>query len=433
MDGHPRAHPLVANPQRWFIACLLVLFVAVSVQYTFKIAGSDSASAFLRWREQILSLDGSDTLYDRFSYPNPPIMALMLRPIVALPPLAGALSWFYLKVAMTLLALAWSFRLIETPEQPFPAWAKALAVVLSIRPIMGDLMHGNVNLLILFLVVAALYAFRNGRDLACGLLLGLAIACKVTPALFVPYFLWKRQWKVVAACAVGLVLFLGPIPGFFLGQERNLELLQDWAEQMLKPFLVSGKVFYSEHNNQSLPGLIVRMLTHSPSFSTYLNGRDYTPLQYHNVLSLDTALVPWIVKGCMVLFACLGVWACRTPTSPRAGWRLPAEFGLVLLGMLLFSERTWKHHCVTLLLPFCVIVYFLATCRPGTWLRNYLLGTLAATALLMLSTSTGPHGDFGKLAQVYGAYVWAYLLLAAALVVLLRQPGLEHTMSQETT
>jgi hypothetical protein len=31
-------------------------------------------------------------------------------------------------------------------------------------------------------------------------------------------------------------------------------------------------------------------------------------------------------------------------------------------------------------------------------------------------------GTFAKQAQVYGAYVWAYLVLAAALVVLLRSP-----------
>ncbi len=32
------------------------------------------------------------------------------------------------------------------------------------------------------------------------------------------------------------------------------------------------------------------------------------------------------------------------------------------------------------------------------------------------------YGTFAKQAQVYGAYVWAYLVLTAALVVLLRTP-----------
>src|SRR5438876_10301938 len=93
--------------------------------------------------------------------------------------------------------------------------------------------------------------------------------------------------------------------------------------------------------------------------------------------------------------------------------------------MLLFSERTWKHHCVTLVLPFAVIAYYLAACRPGPRLRGYLIGSLVAVTLLMASTSTSllqPLDYAAKLAQVYGAYVWANLVLVAAIVVLLRRP-----------
>ncbi len=410
-----------APRQRWFFAALLLVFAAVSVQYTFKITKHDSASAIQRWREQLLSLDDGEDIYHRFTYPNPPIMALLLRPVAELPPLAGALVWFYLKVGLTLLAIAWAVRLVETPEQPFPPWAKALAVLLSLRPILGDLMHGNVNLLILFLVIAALYAYHRGRDLLCGTTLALAIACKVTPALFLPYFVWKQQWKVLAGCGVGLFLFFWLVPGLFLGFGENEKLLASWTEQMVKPYLVSGKVFYSEYPNQSLPGLVLRLATPSASMSHYADGKDYVPDEFHNLLSLDPHWAGWIVRGCMLVFAALIVWSCRTPTLPRGGWRLPAEFSLVLLGMLLFSERTWKHHCVVLLLPFCVLCYHLAVCRPGPRLRSYLVGTLASVVLLMTATSTGPGLDrAGKLAQVYGAYVWCCLLLVAALVAVLR-------------
>ena len=54
-----------------------------------------------------------------------------------------------------------------------------LTVLLSIRPIVGDLQHGNVNLFILFLVIASLTLYTRKLDFLAGLLLGLAIACKV--------------------------------------------------------------------------------------------------------------------------------------------------------------------------------------------------------------------------------------------------------------
>jgi hypothetical protein len=424
MQAHSVARPLLDPRRSWFVAALLVFFVALSVRYSFKILDDKhpNRSAFYRWREQILELVQHDVnIFERCNYPNPPIMVILLEPLAQLPPLLGSLLWFYLKLGMAVWAILGTFRLVEDPDRPFPALGKALVVLLSLRAISGDLTHGNINLLILALVVGALCAFRARRDLSAGLLLSLGIACKVTPALFVPYFLWKRSWKVLAGVAAGLVLFFVVVPSLRFGVDRNAEYLASWVDHMIAPYLVRGEV-WSEHNNQSLPALAARLLTHSASFSDYI-GDVYHPLEYHNLLDLDPAVARWVVRGGMGLFALLVVWSCRTPTSARAGWRMAAEFSVVVLGMLLFSERTWKHHCVTLLLPFGVLVYYLTARRSGPALRAYLIGTLVAVSLLILTTGTGVFENLeraAKLAQVYGAYVWCYLLLIAALVVLLK-------------
>jgi alpha-1,2-mannosyltransferase len=440
--------PGAANRHRWFVAGLLVFFFLLSIQYSYKaVAGR---SAFLRWRTQIEQLDDVN-IYQRFKYPNPPIMALLLEWLVRLPPVVGSLSWFYLKVAMTLLVFYWVFRLVAGAGPPFPPWAKVVTILLSLRPIMGDLYHNNVNIFILFLLTGSLFAFCRRRPITSGVILGLAIACKVTPALFIPYFLWKRAWRTLAGCTVGLILFLLIVPGMCLGTNRNLELLASWEKLMIEPFVVNG-VVASEHNNQSLPGLAYRMMTYSPSSSKFdYELWKYTPQEYSHWLTLTPKTVQWLLKACMAAFALLVIWCCRTPVPvasgqwpaardekpasssltishwPRAtrrGWPLAAEFSLVVLGMLLFSERTWKHHCVTLVLPCAVILYYLAVERPKPTLRWFMIGILSTVAILMASTST--NGVFtwwdqgAKLAQVYGAYVWAYLLLVLAMIILLK-------------
>jgi hypothetical protein len=427
----------------WFTLALVLFFAALSIPYGIK--AWHNGSAFQRWQPQISALGDGVDIAQRYNYPNPPIMALLLFPLARLPvaahelglpekaaSLLAALCWFYIKAGLTLLAFRWVFQLVEEPVRPFPVWAKSLTVLLALRPIMSDLQHGNVNLFILFLVVAALAAYHRQRDIGAGIVLGLAIACKVTPALFVPFFLWKRSWKTLAGCAVGLILFLWPglVPACFMGWEHNQNHLVSWYYDMVHPFVIEGKVT-SEHHNQSLPGLVARLATHSPSFSTYVNN-EYTPTHYDNLLELSPAQARWLVKGCMALFVLMVLWACRTPTMPRAGWRLSAELSIVLLGMLLFSERTWKHHCVTLVLPFAVICYYLATGSQSRGLRAYLIGSLVATMALMATTSNtasegASHHDhlyqlFAKQAQVYGAFVIAYFVLLAALVVLLRRP-----------
>ncbi|HMF12932.1 MAG TPA: glycosyltransferase family 87 protein [Gemmataceae bacterium] len=408
-------HHVVSPPERWIVLGLAVLFAGLSIPYAVK--ASAQRSAIVRWTPQLQQLDEED-IYQRYGYPNPPIMAILLWPLAEMPPLAAAMVWFYLKVAMTLLALHWVFRLVERHERPFPPWAKLLATLLGLRPIMGDLSHGNVNLFILFLVIAALYSFHRGRDATAGVVLALAICCKVTPALFVPYFAWKRAWRALAGCAVGLVLFLAILPGIVLGPERALSDLRSWFDAMVIPYVRDG-VVTSKHNNQSLPGLVYRLTTDSPSYISY-SGEKYVPVQYDNFASLSPETARWIVKGCMIAFATGVVLLCRTATCRRRGWRLAAEFSLVLLGMLLFSERTWKQHCVTLILPFAVLTYYLATCPTTPRLRAYLVATLVLVATLMATTSTGLMAwSLAKSAQVYGAYVWCYLLLASALGVLL--------------
>ncbi|HEY1858872.1 MAG TPA: glycosyltransferase family 87 protein [Gemmataceae bacterium] len=416
--------------QRWFVAALLLLFAALSVQYTFKVLTHDTA--IVRWLEQLKKWDAGEDIFEQFNYPNPPIMALILEPFVHLPPLAAALCFFYLKVGMTLAVFYWVFRLVQIPAAVFPPWAKALTVLLSLRMIMSDLNHGNVNLFILFLVIGALYAFHRRRDGVAGVTLALAIACKVTPALFVPYLIWKRAWATLTACLAGLVLFLFFVPSLKSGWERNISDLHSWVNGMILPYVTEGKVT-SEHQNQSLPGVAYRLLTHSPSFSDFDSDNHYVPLQYDNMLSLEPSQARWVIKACMAAFVVLVLWSCRTPIDNRQGWRLAAEYSVILLGMLLFSERTWKHHCVTLVLPFAVICYCLATGSYGAKMRYFLIGSLATATLLIVSTSTiaaAKEGTsswvqswdhLGKSAQVYGAFVWAYLVLLVALIVLLRQ------------
>jgi hypothetical protein len=410
--------------QRWLLVALLLFFAVCSLKYSDKVLDTterENRSAFLRWRDQILELDQGVNIWEKYSYPNPPIMVLLLKPLALLPAYVGSMTFYWLKVAMALLAIHLVFRLLETQGLAAPTWVRALAVLLTLRPIEGDLSHGNINLFILLVCVVGLVCFRQRRDLAAGGCIALAIACKVTPALFLPYFLWKRSWTVVAGCALGLVVFFWLLPGLCLGFESNHQYLASWYQAMIKPFAIDGAVT-TEHQNQSLPGLLHRLLTESPSFGTY-EGDRYVPQEYHNLVAWDPAVVRGLVKLSMLLFAIVVVLVCRNSTGDRQRWQLVAEYALILVGMLLFSERTWKHHCVTMLVPFSVLCYYLALGRPAPRMKRFVLTMLVATALLMTATGSGGHllARIGKIAEVYGAYVWANLALTAALAVVLGQ------------
>src|SRR3954452_997695 len=77
------------NPARFraaFLAILAVVLVGMSLKYAAKVArpgddGKQSRSAFLRWRSMILDMAAGANVYVGVNeYPNPPIMAAVLRP-----------------------------------------------------------------------------------------------------------------------------------------------------------------------------------------------------------------------------------------------------------------------------------------------------------------------------------------------------------------
>jgi len=453
-----------------FFALVAGLVLLTAVKYTIKISkpgdtGQQTRSAFLRWREMVNGVfAGANVYVGKHEYPNPPIMAIVLRPFTALPPTVGALAWFATKVLLAVLACLWVFRLCaqrqptppaslpegrgeEEParadeldgaplsDSPLPSGsgargvgalnlARGVAVLLCLPSLLGDLSHNNVNIFILFLVVGCLEAFRKRLDVLAGLVLALAVACKVTPLLFVAYFGWKRCWRVLAATGVGLALWLVIVPGLTFGWDRNRELMGDWYALMVERPLLKGEAT-TEHPNQALPGFVYRLFTHSPSYIEYAKtseGDIPVPGAYHNLTDIGRPAAWAVVKALTALFALAVVVLCRTrvrgPTDPRTGWRFAAECGFICLGMLLLSERTWKHHAVILLLPLAALTYALATANLPRRVWNFACGALVAC--LVLTAAPGFLSGRGQdLALVYGTYTLAFVLLAGAVGLLL--------------
>jgi alpha-1,2-mannosyltransferase len=429
-----------------FWLCLLVLLGFTVYRYAEKAdklsrLGTQTRTAILRWKDQIQGLiRGQDVYPPGNPYPNPPIMALILSPLYELKPSHTALAWFCIKVLLAGISLYWTFRLISASQTRVPDWVIALFVLFSLHPILGDLSHGNVNIFIGFLVVATLAAYHRGWDWLTGLILGLAIACKITPLLFVPYFGWKwllwvwdRQqagqaiyWsvlnpglKVLLGTIFGLLLWFAIVPGAALGWSQNLEHLQNWYTGMVKPFIVEGKIT-SEHANQSLPGYLVRMLTNQPSTVEYDEDDRPVPTDFHNITDIGPENVRWLIRGCQFLFivglmrlCCLRV----DVVQDRRGLRFSAECAYIILGMLLFSERTWKHHGVVLMVPYAVITMAAATLSSRR-IRQMCAMILGLVAILTVLPSMLPEKGQDE-ALAYGTHTWAYLLLTIGVVLIL--------------
>jgi hypothetical protein len=390
---------------------MFITVLAAGMVYADKAA--DDRSAFIRWRPQVLQFWRGVNIYDRMMFPNPPIMPITLYPFMTLPPLQGALTWYALKAGLTVLSVWFCFRMVRPDDRVLPSYVQGAVLLLSFRPILGDLHHGNNNLVILFLICATLMAWRKGHDLLAGLALALAIAYKVTPALFVVYFLYKRSWRVVGATALGLVVFLEVVPGLVIGPRFNDLCLRSWWHQIMSPFLEKG-VISQQEVNQSMVGVLTRLLT-----DTRIGTGRYDVHLDLNLVSWPPGLVAVLVKGVALGLVGLLAALCRTRTDRRDDHRVFGEFALVVLTMLFVSERSWKHHYVTLLLPYIYLAYRAGVAPEGRGVRLALGAAMLLSTVLMAATSSElgglfAHGQGHKIAQGYGMFLWAGVVLYAA-------------------
>ena len=185
-----------------------------------------------------------------------------------------------------------------------------------------------------------------------------------------------------------------------------------WWHRMVAPYVVKGAaspVFI----NQSLVGVIYRLFTHrTPGSGHYKMDMDV------NIISLDPDVVRQLIKVIIVLLLGLLALLCRTKTTDRRDPRLLGEFALVVLTMLFVSERSWKHHYVTVLLPISYLVAEFFSPRLGQRGRAAIVLAWAASFSLMASTSPEftswlADGEGHEIAQGYGLFMWAGVILYA--------------------
>jgi alpha-1,2-mannosyltransferase len=273
--------------------------------------------------------------------------------------------------------------------------------------------------------------YMRGNDFWAGLFVALAVVTKVTPALLIVYFLYKRAWRVCIGAVIGLVLFFVVIPGLFVGFGRNFDLLRSWFEMMVAPYALHGYTALVQ-DNQALYAVLMRVLSNAGLMSV----QDMSGVQAMNA-GIDAMARPATLIGNLlrpaISLAIVGslAWLCRTRADSRRDPRLLLEFGAVLLAMLLMSERTWKHHATTHPIVFLGVWYALTCLHWSDRFRACFVAGLVLVWLLLVGSSQGLVGkNAADMLLEDGGFCWGMVLCFAMVGVLLRglrAPPLNNT------
>lgn len=162
--------------------------------------------------------------------------ALLLRPLAALP-LNGAL-WAWGAFQGLCIVLVWLLPLRRLLKASKATAALYAVVVATSLPVFHNFAWGQVSMLMMVCVLGAFEAYAGGRRILAGCLLGFAAAIKQYPALFLLYFIVKRDARAIAAFAVSGIAFFAVIPSIALGPSEWVAFEQatrssvawaDWA------------------------------------------------------------------------------------------------------------------------------------------------------------------------------------------------------------
>ncbi|HEY5856882.1 MAG TPA: glycosyltransferase 87 family protein [Aldersonia sp.] len=266
-----------------------------------------------------------------FTYP--PLAAISFAPM----------SWMSLTAASTIMtivsivALAASILLtmrslgITDTALWLSGGAAALGLAFVAEPVFSTLNYGQVNLLLMALVLADLLPRKTPWPR--GLLIGFVAAFKLTPAIFVLYLLLRRDVRAVLVTGISFVAFT--LLGFVLAFGDSAKY---WT-QILPDSNRIGRPAYPA--NQSLTGVLARL----------------------GVEDLRTPL--WLLGSLVVL--ALAVVAMR---RALAADQTALAVCVNALAGLLISPVSWSHHwvwAVPILLTLGVLAWRRRSLSLGLW------------------------------------------------------------------
>jgi len=324
---------------------------------------------------------------------NLPIVAYLFWPFGALSDQVASLLHAVFGLVCILAAWWLLVRLLSLGQQQ----ALLLLFIFAANgPIVYSFKEGNLSHMLLLLFVVAFIWLRNGRQFGAGILLGLAALIKPPLLALGAYFLFRRNWRVVAGGALFCTLAVA-LSVVIFGWEMHLR----WYELCIKPF---GKNPMGAYNVQSIPAFLLRL--------------QLGPENKLFVWKTHSLGVPFaVLSGLLVAAIWISVlWVLLRSSMRMAIGKQPAplatelEFMMVIAAICVTSPVSWSHYYSWFLLP----AAFFVSNQIVAW-RKTVFRYIGWIGLLLLAT---------PVLRIYWRNEWLYLAYTYVGVSLMLAGGL---------
>lgn len=332
---------------------------------------------------------------DNLKFIYPPIAAILMTPLLLGPYVMWQVLWTILGTAALISVL----RRIRVPRG-LVLGILAAALVLAMEPIRTTVGYGQVNTMLMALVVIDLLPDdpERPRRIPRGALIGLAAAIKLTPLLFVVFavLIWKRRIAVMAALSFALFTVIGALL-------QPTQSVVFWTGLGKGEVNTAGPVYVG---NQSVTGALTRWFAED-----------------------RTTIVAALLTG----FAIAGLATLVAAWWWRRGEKVFAV-GLVGLATCLASPLSWTHHHVWAVVLLVAVVLRSTLPTWSVWLgRTWMIWVSLCLPLAVLPYGSHKEVNYtavqnlvGNLGPTLGT-VLVLGLVVHAMVTILTERGRRAT------
>jgi hypothetical protein len=286
-------------------------------------------------------------LQGKFS-PFPPPTALVFVPLAAFGPMTALRIMTVINLLLLAIAIVVLSRIMVGR-----IWESALLILLSGLGLANCIRFGQLYIALSLCLLLGYLLHRRGSLIAAGIAYGLMLPIKYVPVVFLLYYCWKREWRVVVSTLATAAL-VTLISIAVLGWDIHRQFLSSVLGGHLQGMLTRQDPFSSTF--QSFDSLLRRLFVADPA-------RNSQPALDLPVLY---PVLKAVIAAAVILLMVRTVGQLRQPGQKRDGFVI----ALALISALLLAPATATYHMLILWLPVGLLLSVVAAHKEtasGFW------------------------------------------------------------------
>lgn len=280
-----------------------------------------------------------ETLYrvsdGHLQYKYSPASAVFFSLFALLPYEAAKFIWYFLELTLLFFSLVLSYDVLPSKHKK-KGFIVILTFLVMAKFLGREIELGQVNIFIFFLLIMMVKAAVEKNDMKSGLFWGFSLLFKPYALVFLPYFVLKKRFRLMAS-GLGTAFFGFIVPVIFYGFSGSLDILKEWYSTLSK----STPSLIDHYDNASIHAFFLKNL----------------PAEQR-----DVAII--CIAGAALFIGAAFLWMMFQGNKRNLKEPEILEFSFLLILIPLFSPLAWYYNYLYSILTIVLLLNLIGKFPP---------------------------------------------------------------------